>query len=90
MTTDNKIQDAISEFGADIVHEVIEVVAVSDPDGAYSIFEDRVEAINYCINRFDDDTKTAFMDLWSKMNAPVSEVSTPTPEPTEIDDEVPF
>ena len=40
MTTDNKIQDAISEFGADIVHEVIEVVAVSDPDGAYSLFED--------------------------------------------------
>ena len=40
MTTDSKIQDAISEFGADIVHEVIEVVAVSDPDGAYSIFED--------------------------------------------------
>jgi hypothetical protein len=40
MTTDNKIQDAISEFGVDIVHEVIEVVAVSDPDGAYSIFED--------------------------------------------------
>jgi cobaltochelatase CobS len=54
---------------------------------AYSIFEDRVEAINYCINRFDDDTKTAFMDLWTKMNAPVSEV--PTPAPT-LDDEVPF
>jgi hypothetical protein len=40
MTTDNKIQDAIHEFGANIVHEVVEVVAVSDPDGAYSLFED--------------------------------------------------
>jgi hypothetical protein len=40
MTTDNKIQDAIEEFGANVVHEVIEVVSVSDPDGAYSMFED--------------------------------------------------
>lgn len=40
MLTDNKIQDAISEFGANTVHEVIEVVAVSDPDGAYTMFED--------------------------------------------------
>lgn len=40
MTTDNKIQDAIEEFGANVVHEVIEVVAMSDADGAYSMFED--------------------------------------------------
>jgi hypothetical protein len=40
MTTDNKIQDAIEEFGANIVHEVIGVVSVSDPDGAYNLFED--------------------------------------------------
>lgn len=40
MITDNKIQDAIEEFGANVVHEVIEVVSVSDADGAYSMFED--------------------------------------------------
>ena len=40
MSTNNKIQDAIEEFGANVVHEVIEVVSVSDADGAYSMFED--------------------------------------------------
>ena len=40
MITDIKIQDAIHEFGANIVHEVIEVVSISDSDGAYSMFED--------------------------------------------------
>ena len=81
------IRKTFKEGGVD---EIISTRRLVNIVQAYSIFEDRVEAINYCINRFDDDTKTAFMDLWSKMNAPVSEVSTPTPEPTEIDDEVPF
>ena len=40
MITYNKIQDAIHEFGAYTIHEVIEVVAVSDPDGAYTMFGD--------------------------------------------------
>jgi hypothetical protein len=34
---------------------------------AYSIFGSQEEAIQYCINRFDDDTKTAFLDLYNKM-----------------------
>ncbi len=40
MTTSSKIQEAINEFGSDIVHEVIEVVAMSDSDGAYTLFGD--------------------------------------------------
>lgn len=40
MTTDNKRQDAINEFGSDVVYEVIEVVEVSDADGAYTMFGD--------------------------------------------------
>jgi len=82
------IRKTFKEGGVD---EIISTRRLVNIVQAYSIFEDRVEAINYCINRFDDDTKTAFMDLWSKMNAPVSEV--PIPESTvitEIDDEVPF
>jgi hypothetical protein len=35
-----KIQEAIEEFGQEIVNEVIEIVYLSDPDGAYSMFED--------------------------------------------------
>jgi len=34
---------------------------------AYQIFESREDAIQYCINRFDAETKTAFMDLYSKL-----------------------
>jgi MoxR-like ATPase len=78
------IRKTFKEGGVD---EIISTRRLVNIVQAYSIFEDRVEAINYCINRFDDDTKTAFMDLWAKMNAPVSEVQTPAPT---LDDEVPF
>ena len=43
---------------------------------AYSVFKDKQKAINLCINRFDADTKTAFMDLYSKMENPPAETNT--------------
>jgi hypothetical protein len=36
---------------------------------AYSIFGDKAEAIQVCINRFDDETKTAFLELYDKIDA---------------------
>ena len=36
---------------------------------AYSIFGDRLIAINNCVNRFDDDTKQSFLDLYTKVDA---------------------
>jgi hypothetical protein len=53
---------------------------------AYKIFSrDRMKAIRLCLNRFDVDTKTSFMDLYTKIdaeaNAPVvanTETSTAT------------
>ena len=38
---------------------------------AYSIFGDKVKAIQLCINRFDDETKQAFLDLYDKVDAEV-------------------
>jgi hypothetical protein len=35
----------------------------------YSIFEKRDKAIDLCISRFDIDTKEAFLDLYSKVDA---------------------
>ena len=36
---------------------------------AYSIFnQDRTKAIQLCLNRFDVDTKTAFLDLYAKLD----------------------
>ncbi len=36
---------------------------------AYSIFKDRLVAITNCVNRFDDDTKQSFLDLYTKVDA---------------------
>jgi MoxR-like ATPase len=55
---------------------------------AYKIFGDRIEAIKYCINRFDNETKTAFLDLYTKIDMPEPEIA-PVP-PSSSDDEVPF
>ena len=35
---------------------------------AYSIFGDKVKAIKVCLNRFDDETKGAFIDLYDKVD----------------------
>ena len=35
---------------------------------AYSIFQDKVKAIELCLNRFDDETKQAFLDLYDKVD----------------------
>ncbi|AIX22688.1 porphyrin biosynthetic protein [Synechococcus phage S-MbCM6] len=36
---------------------------------AYDIFGDRLDAITKCVNRFDDDTKQSFLDLYTKVDA---------------------
>ena len=36
---------------------------------AYSIFKDKAKAIQVCINRFDDDTKQSFLELYDKIDS---------------------
>ena len=36
---------------------------------AYSIFNDKTKALQVCINRFDDETKQAFLELYDKVDA---------------------
>mgnify|MGYP001297942710 CR=1 FL=1 len=36
---------------------------------AYSIFKDKAKAIEVCVNRFDDETKQAFLQLYDKVDA---------------------
>jgi len=38
---------------------------------AFSIFKDKMKAITLCVNRFDEETKMAFLDLYSKVDASV-------------------
>jgi len=56
---------------------------------AYAIFGDRKKAIEMCIARFDDDTKTSFLDLYSKCDSEVvvtDEKSTETVEKTSTEE----
>ncbi len=52
---------------------------------AYSIFnENRVKAIELCLNRFDIDTKNAFMELYKKVDETIEpEVPSTTGDPEE-------
>jgi len=46
---------------------------------AYSIFNDKAKAIQVCINRFDDETKQSFLELYDKIDGnfqmPTEEIS---------------
>ena len=39
---------------------------------AYSIFNNKMKAIEVCTNRFDDDTKNSFVELYTKVDSGVS------------------
>ena len=39
---------------------------------AYAIWDDRMKAIKVCVNRFDDETKQSFIELYDKIDADVS------------------
>jgi len=49
----------------------------------FSIFNDRKKAIELCVNRFDQDTKEAFLDLYSKVDGTVGDSSEVTTEANE-------
>ena len=38
---------------------------------AYAVFDDRLKSIQMCVNRFDEDTRSAFIDLYMKVDAGV-------------------
>lgn len=59
-------------FYDDGVDEVISTRRLCHIVQTYSIFGDRMKAIDLCIARFDDDTKEAFLDLYTKVDAGVS------------------
>ena len=60
---------------------------------AYSIFQDKAKAIQVCINRFDDETKQAFLELYDKIDVDFV-MPTETPELTiecgRLDKNLPF
>jgi hypothetical protein len=59
-------------FEEDAVDELISTRRLCHIAQTFSIFNDRLKAIKMCIARFDGDTKTAFLDLYTKVDATVS------------------
>ena len=74
-------------FDQGAVDEIISTRRLVHIAKAFKIFGDRMKAIELCVSRFDAETKTAFLDLYSKVDAkatPESAVS------AKIDEEIPF
>ncbi|MBR55543.1 hypothetical protein CMK19_17440 [Candidatus Poribacteria bacterium] len=58
---------------------------------AYAIFNmDRMKAISMCVNRFDDETKMAMIDLYTKIDSGVDAEVTATATEEEGDNACPF
>jgi hypothetical protein len=59
---------------------------------AYSIFNDKAKAIQVCVNRFDDETKQSFLELYDKVDVDFQMPSTESVEPatTPVDFAKPF
>ena len=66
------------------VDEVISTRRLVHVSKAYSIFQDKLKAIELCIARFDDDTKQSFKELYGKVDA---DVDVDNPENSEKKDE---
>jgi len=54
------------------VDEVISTRRLDHIVKAFAIFGDKMQAIELCVARFDDDTKASFMDLYTKIDAGIS------------------
>ena len=51
------------------VDEIISTRRLVHITQAYAIFNNKMKAIELCTNRFDDDTKASFVDLYTKVDA---------------------
>ena len=74
-------------FDQGAVDEIISTRRLVHIAKAFKIFDDRMKAIELCVSRFDTDTKMAFLDLYSKVDAKVdapAQVKPTLPDSEEI------
>ena len=72
------------------VDEVISTRRLDHIVKAFAIFGDKMQAIELCVARFDEDTKVSFLDLYTKIDAGIdvgneSEIETDDPDTFERD-----
>ena len=73
------IRKTFEEGGVDELISTRRLIRIVE---AYTMFNDRMKAIELCVNRFDEETKKAFLDLYSKLE-PSPEVASEAVLPPE-------
>ncbi len=63
------IRKTYNEGGVDEIISTRRLVHIAK---AYSIFKNKLKAVEVCTNRFDTDTKESFMDLYTKIDSGVN------------------
>jgi len=84
------IRKTFMEGGCD---EIISTRRLVHIIGAYSIFKDKMTAIQLTVNRFDTETKESFLDLYTKIDAGVDVTSineSSQDDDDDDDEELPF
>ena len=74
-------------FKEGAVDEVVTTRRLVHIAKAFAIFKDRSRAIQMCLNRFDEDTKNAFMDLYTKVDPTANTVADAVSTEDRIQDE---
>jgi MoxR-like ATPase len=75
-------------FKEGAVDELISTRRLEHIVNAFAMFGDRMKAINLCISRFNEETKTAFLDLYTKVDAGVEMIT--STDDNESFEEIPF
>ena len=83
------IRKTFGEGGCDEVISTRRLVHIAK---SYGVYGDRIKAIEKCLNRFDEDTKMSFLDLYSKLNEEVKpvDITANTVVTAPSDEETPF
>lgn len=77
-------------FESDGVDEVVSTRRLCHIVKAHAIFNDRNRAIAMCIARFDSDTRSAFSDLYNKIDVKPNSEPAEVTYPPNTEDSIPF
>lgn len=82
------IRKTFDDGGCDEVISTRRLVHIAK---SYGVYGDRMKAIEKCLNRFDEDTKVSFLDLYAKLNEDAKPADPVAPETKDYSStEIPF
>ena len=58
-------------FNEGAIDDLISTRRLEHIVNAYAMFDNRIKSIELCVNRFDEDTRQAFLDLYTKVDSGV-------------------